>query len=660
MSKMARRMMVLAAIAVMAVGCGDDDGDDGDPVDAGTDMTTPPVDMGGVDMFMEDEDMFVADEDMGPDDDMGPDETDMFVGDGGLPGGGSATSTQIQAVIDATDGDVTLMIDDAIVTYTKIGFDDGGTDDAGFFVQAEQTGPALYVAVDPTSLSPEPAVGDVVDFQVTTKSTSGSVPFAEVIDSWNVDSSGADVTFLVQDVTAVDLVTDIGDYTSELVSVTGATIEDAFSFAGSGFGAAEITTTGVPTQTENFLLRVPNDVRTGSALGVGCTVDVGPSPMWRFDADAQVSAWDPADFTVTACPEPEAGDLVINEVGYQFAGDDEDLEFIELYNPTDDAYDIAGCILADDAGPADADAFTLPAGSIVASGGYFVIAGSASEITGDAVLPTDLGFGGSDAVSLTCTGDVQIDIVDWSTGTFPAMEDVSTQLTPGANADDNDDFGLWCLTPAGNTYGTMDRVGTPGAENLACSCPAASGVIINEVDYQDDSTDNREFVELHNPSGAAIDVSGWVIALVNGSGSTVYSEVTLTGSIPAGGYLVVIGSGSTVTPTVTDGSYEFGSNIQNGPDGVALFDGALDATPTLLDVVVYDGTFADPDITDGGTVIATIPAPLNRSIGSDMDAAEDTEAMPDLNSLARVTDGCDRATPPVDWAFGPATAGAAN
>lgn len=649
MSTMARRLTLLAAItALTAVGCGDDDGDDGTPVDMGTDMTTPPVDMGGIDMGDDDEDMGGDDVDMGGDDtDMGGDDTDMFVPD---PGGGAATSAQIQAVIDAADGDVTLMIEDAVVSFTKLSFG-SGVDDAGFFVQAEQMGPALYVAIDPSTLTPPVEAGDVIDFQVTTKSTNAGIPFAEVIDSYAQDSTGNDTSFLVQDVTAVDLVTDLDDYTSELVSITGATIEDTFGFAGSGFGGAQITTTGVATATSDFRLRVPDDVRTGGNLGIGCTVDVGPSPMWRFNASAQPSAWDPADFSVTACPAPEAGDIVVTEIGYTFAGADDDKEFIELHNPTENAFDLGGCILADENGPADADAFTIPGTLLIGPEGYVVIAGAmaTSEIAGDAVLPTGLGFGGSDAVSLTC-GGTEIDAVDWSTMTFPSMDDVSTQLDNGLGAADNDDLTFWCLTPAGTTYGASTYGGSPGLPNPPCACPEASRVVINEVAYADASTDDEEFVELYNPTGAAVNVTGWTVALFNGSNNREYGSVTLTGSIAAGGYLVVTGNGSTITPS--DAS--FSGNIQNGgPDGVALVDGPL-ATGSLVDFVTYDGAFSPADLLDSAGVVTyfTIPAAMNVSIGEDDDDAG--------SSLQRVSDACDRMMPMRDWGVAVGTPGAAN
>lgn len=656
MSTMARRMMVLAAIAALtAVGCGDDDGDDGTPIDGGADMNTPMVDMNTpmVDMGGDDEDMG-GDVDMGGDEDMGADvdmftETDMFVPD---PGGGAATSAQIQAVIDAADGAVTLMIEDAVVSYTKLAFDDA-LDGAGFFVQAEQMGPALYVAVDPSTLSPEPSAGDVIDFQVTMKGEDGGIPFASAIDMYNQDSTGNDVSFLVQDVSAVDLVTDIDAYTSELISISGATIETGFGGAGGGFSAAQITTAGVTTASNDMRFRVPDVVLTGSALGAGCTVDIGPSPLWRFFGSAQPSAWDAADFAVTACPAPGVGDLVINEIGYTFAGSDDDVEFIEIHNPTTAAYDIGGCILADENGPTDADALTLPAGSIVGPSGYFVVAGSSSEITADATLPSALAFDSADAVSLTCAGGVQIDIVDWSTGTFPSMDDVSTQLNPGIDATGNDDLTNWCLTPAGNTYGTVSRVGTPGAENLPCPCPEASGVVINEVDYDDAGTDDHEFVELYNPTAAPVDITGWTLAFYSENDNRQDSSIVLTGSIPAGGYFVITGSGSDVTPS----DAMMTSAFQNGTEAVALFDD-VPGIGALVDVVVYEGNFGDPDLLDstGTTTVGTIPTELNVSIGSDRGVG----AEPDLNSLARVSDGCDRMNPATDWTFGAATPGAAN
>ena len=74
---------------------------------------------------------------------------------------------------------------------------------------------------------------------------------------------------------------------------------------------------------------------------------------------------------------------------------------------------------------------------------------------------------------------------------------------------------------------------------LICLCcllaPAIEAqVVINEIHYEpEDKTAADEFIELHNASGAEIDLSGWYLS--NGVFFT-FPDGTL---LPAGGYLVV-------------------------------------------------------------------------------------------------------------------------
>ena len=94
--------------------------------------------------------------------------------DSGVDGGLNSTSLQILAVKNAAPplpdgGDeppftVSLPIDHALVTYVRPAV---LPDPAGFFLQAEQTGPAVFVAIDPTTLSTVPAPGDDVSMTVT-------------------------------------------------------------------------------------------------------------------------------------------------------------------------------------------------------------------------------------------------------------------------------------------------------------------------------------------------------------------------------------------------------------------------------------------------------------------------------------------------------------
>src|SRR5512132_3581892 len=57
--------------------------------------------------------------------------------------------------------------------------------------------------------------------------------------------------------------------------------------------------------------------------------------------------------------------------------------------------------------------------------------------------------------------------------------------------------------------------------------PAAAHLVLNEVDYDNVGTDNREFVEVFNGTGASVDLADKAVVLVNGLTGTEYSRVAL-------------------------------------------------------------------------------------------------------------------------------------
>ena len=83
-------------------------------------------------------------------------------------------------------------------------------------------------------------------------------------------------------------------------------------------------------------------------------------------------------------------------------------------------------------------------------------------------------------------------------------------------------------------------------------------VFINEIHYDNASTDTGEAVEIAGPAGTSL--SGWTLELYNGNGGSSYGTVSLSGTFAdqEGGM----------------GTLSFAkSGIQNGaPDGMALVD----------------------------------------------------------------------------------------
>ncbi len=193
-----------------------------------------------------------------------------------------------------------LPIDKAIVTYVKAAV---GTDPAGFFIQAEKAGPAIFVAVDPTTLSPVPVAGDEVSFKVTAVANVSSLREVVALTGWARSAQGKDLTALLQDISAAaNVVTALDSYESEYIKMT-ATTAAAFGSAGTGFVSAQITTNGIGSPSTSFRVRVPQTVQDSLDLSLNCSFTL-TGAMWRFTTQAQPSGWVDGDVSAITCPAP--------------------------------------------------------------------------------------------------------------------------------------------------------------------------------------------------------------------------------------------------------------------------------------------------------------------------------------------------------------------
>ena len=107
----------------------------------------------------------------------------------------------------------------------------------------------------------------------------------------------------------------------------------------------------------------------------------------------------------------------------------------------------------------------------------------------------------------------------------------------------------------------------------ASSAAQAQEVFINEIHYDNAGADVGEFVEVAGPAGT--DLTGWAVALYNGSNGEVYEPVGLSGVIEDEG------NGFGALSFVQEG-------IQNGaPDGLAL----VNAGGAVVQFLSYEGSF---------------------------------------------------------------------
>jgi len=212
------------------------------------------------------------------------------------------TSAQIAAVRAAAFGAINLPIRLALVTYVKPAV---GTDAAGFFLQAEQAGPAVFIAVNPATLTPVPMVGDRVSLVATQKpnpTNVGGMVHVTAISGFVVEGRGESVEPLRAEVSMIDLPANLANYESELISVSG-TLRTPFTGSGTAHVSSNLGTAATPNGT-NVQMRLPTTLQEQLDLSAGCNVTV-QSPLWRFNTAAQPPAYTTNDITVLSCPAPK-------------------------------------------------------------------------------------------------------------------------------------------------------------------------------------------------------------------------------------------------------------------------------------------------------------------------------------------------------------------
>ena len=202
------------------------------------------------------------------------------------------------------------------------------------------------------------------------------------------------------------------------------------------------------------------------------------------------------------------------------------------------------------------------------------------------------------------------------------------------------------LTGTGTVYEDFTWAGpsanTSGAVNTGQTFGTSTGgdpiLVINEIDYDQASTDTAEFVEIKNDGTDAVNLDTYSLVFVNGSGggSSIYDTIDLPNiSLAAGDYYVVCANAATVDNCDLDDGPDT-NFIQNGaPDAVALLQGT-----TIVDTVSYEGDTA---------------APYTEGTGADADNPNDEDT-----GLSRFPDGTDTNDNSADFSQRCITPGASN
>jgi hypothetical protein len=174
-----------------------------------------------------------------------------------------------------------------------------------------------------------------------------------------------------------------------------------------------------------------------------------------------------------------------------------------------------------------------------------------------------------------------------------------------------------------------------GAACAPCQLP---GLILNEVDYDNVSTDSAEFVEVYNNTGADVDLASIHLVLVSDIVANVYLDLPLgPGTLAHGQYLVVAPVALAVPPEAIKVEFtKVTGNIQNETEGVALVDAAAG---TLLDALSYKGSIT----------MATLPGiagPVSLVEGAAFAGGDSNSVQ---RSISRFPNGNDKNNALTDW-----------
>lgn len=346
----------------------------------------------------------------------------------------------------------------------------------------------------------------------------------------------------------------------------------------SSFGATPTpsptpTETSSPTQTPS-----PTDTLSGPTPTPSETATTTDTPT--VTATSTETATAIATVTTTPTETPTATStsfaplaVIINEVAWGGTAASTADEWIELYNPAGIAINLTGWTLAS---TTDGSPTVLITGLIPANG-YFLLErtdeNTVSDISADQIYIGDLGNGG-EALTLRDPGGNVIDTANGDGGAWPAGSGSPNfysmeRINNGADADGNwfsnngvNHNGLDAnnnpingtpknansttfptptptetVTPTITLSPTQTQSPTPTTAPTASptALPALS-ILINEVAWGGTAAGaSDEWIELHNPTAFAIDLTNWTLASTSDGSPT----LILNGAIPAGGYFLL-------------------------------------------------------------------------------------------------------------------------
>ena len=388
-----------------------------------------------------------------------------------------------------------------------------------------------YHPHDPSALEEGAGFEDAEDFEFVEFRNTGAqavnlrtVHFSDGIE---FDFTRSSVTSLAPDAYAL-VVRNTAAFQARYPSVPAGIIAGEFTGALNSDGEDLALVHGASSAIHNFAY---NDSGSwpGKADGKGATLTVVDTAGDYGDSDN----WTPS-VAYGGTPGEESQlplGIVINEVLTHT--DIPDVDSIELHNTTGESIDIGGWFLSDTWGSSlnplngDYKKFQIPAGTTIPAGGYIVF-------DEDDFNPIEIG--GGSLIQFALDGAHGDNVWLMQADGLGNLTHFADHVEFGG-ARNGESFGRWPDGTGGLYPMILQTLGDDNSSDVNNGPRAPDPLIISELHYnssEPDSSDDLEFVEIHNHSDEEVGLTGWRIR-----GEVDYDFYPGT-IIAAGGTLVVL------------------------------------------------------------------------------------------------------------------------
>jgi len=279
--------------------------------------------------------------------------------------------------------------------------------------------------------------------------------------------------------------------------------------------------------------------------------------------------------------------ITISELNFHSDPTRDTKDWIELHNFGTAPINITGWKIFK---PATGDTYVIPSGTILGANGYMVFCEDIDYFDTkytytipNRIGPMNFGFNdyGEEIQIQNNSGGIILDFTYSSDST----------IWPGCAAGYGRTLELQSNTlfindPSNWACGCM--LGSPGAAHSPCT----ETVLFNEINYNSSATyPMGDWVELHNRSNTAVDVSNWVLKDGNDTHSFIIPDNNANGStIPPNGYLVLVrdtASFNAIWPGITNRFGNLGFGYSSSGDAIRLYN----STGKIYQSVVFKPTW---------------------------------------------------------------------